>query len=162
VYPLPFWLHGQNFYQKALGGWQLSGVTTIQSGLPFNVTILSDAAGVGTSSYQRPNILGPVYQSTNKLQYLNAAAFGVPSAGTFGNMGAFALTYPWFINWDASLQKAFPIGERVTANFRAELYDFPNHLSYTTVSTTVGSSNFGQVTAATDPRTLQLALRLSF
>jgi hypothetical protein len=162
VYPLPFWLHGQNFYQKALGGWQLSGVTTIQSGLPFNVTILSDAAGVGTSSYQRPNILGPVYQSTNKLQYLNPAAFGVPSAGAFGNMGAFALTYPWFINWDASLQKAFPIGERVTANFRAELYDFPNHLSYTTVSTTVGSSNFGQVTGATDPRTLQLALRLSF
>ncbi|MBV8904384.1 MAG: hypothetical protein JOZ22_12175, partial [Acidobacteriia bacterium] len=60
------------------------------------------------------------------------------------------------------LQKSFPISERVRANFRAELYNFPNHLSYTALSTTVGSSNFGQVTGATDPRTLQLALRLSF
>ncbi len=162
VYPLPFWLNGQNWYQKVLGGWQLSGVTTIQSGLPFNVVVQGDPAGIGISNNERPEIVGNVYQSTNKLQYLNPAAFAVPSPRTFGNMGAFALYYPWFDNWDASLQKAFPIGERVRANFRAELYNFPNHLSYTAISTTVGSANFGQVTGATDPRTLQLALRLSF
>jgi hypothetical protein len=162
VYPLPFWLNGHNVYQKVLGGWQLSGVTTIQSGLPFNVVVQGDPAGIGISGSQRPLITSSVYQSSNKLQYLNPTAFAVPSAGTFGNLGAYALFYPWFINWDASLQKAFPIGEHVRVNFRAELYNFPNHLSYTAVSTTVGSSNFGQVTGATDPRTLQLALRFSF
>ena len=162
VYPFPFWLNGQTWYQEAFGGWQLSGVTTIQSGLPFNVVVQGDPAGIGISGSERPEIVGPVYFSSNKLQYLNPAAFAVPAVTTFGDMGAYALFYPWFINWDASLQKAFPIRERVRLNFRAELYNFPNHLSYTSVSTTVGSSNFGQVTGATDPRTLQLALRLSF
>ena len=162
VYPLPFWLHGDNWYQKALGGWQVSGVTTIQTGLPFNVTIQPDQAGIGISGSQRPNLVGDALQTASRRQYLNPAAFAVPAAGNFGNLGAYALYYPLFSNWDASLQKSFPITEKVQARFRAELYNFPNHLSYTTVSTTVGSSNFGQVTAATDPRTLQLALRISF
>ena len=162
VYPLPFWRDGSNWYQKVLGGWQVSGVTTIQSGLPFNVTIQNDQAGIGISGSQRPNLAGDALQSSSRRQYLNTNAFAIPAAGTFGNLGAFALSYPLFANWDASLQKSFPIGERVRANFRAELYNFPNHLSYTAVSTTVGSTNFGQVTGATDPRTLQLALRVSF
>lgn len=162
VYPLPFWLNGQGWYQKALGGWQISGVTTVQSGLPINITIPSDQAGIGISGSERPVLIGNAYQSTNKLQYLNPLAFGIPAAGTFGNLGAYAITLPRYNNWDASLTKSFPIGERVRANFRAELYNFPQHFSYTTVSTTVTSANFGQVTAATDPRTLQLALRVSF
>jgi hypothetical protein len=162
VYPLPFWLNGQNWYQKVLGGWQVSGVVTLQSGLPFNTTVQGDPAGEGISNNQRPNVTGNVYASTNKLQYLNPAAFSLTGAGTYGNLGAYALFYPRFNNWDISVQKQFPIGEHLRANFRAELFNFPNHLSYTALSTTVGSSNFGQVTGATDPRTLQLALRLAF
>ncbi len=162
VYPLPFWLNGSNWYQKVLGGWQVSGVTTIQSGLPINVTIPNDQAGIGISGSQRPNLAGDALLSTTRTQYLNPAAFAIPAAGTFGNLGAFAIFAPNFNNWDASLQKSFPITERVKANFRAELYNFPNHLSYTSISTSVGSTNFGQVTGATDPRTLQLALRVSF
>jgi hypothetical protein len=84
------------------------------------------------------------------------------SPGTFGNLGAYTIFYPLYNNWDVSLTKSFPIGERVSAKFRAELYNFPNHLSYTNISSQVGNSNFGQITGATDPRTLQLALRLSF
>ena len=162
VYPLPFWLNGQTWYQKVLGGWQLSGVTTLQTGLPLNVTIQPDEAGIGISGSQRPNLVAGVFQGTHGTQYLNPAAFAVPAAGTFGNLGAYAIFLPFWNNWDASLQKTFPIHERFNINFRAELYNFPNHLSYTTVLTTVGSSNFGQYTAATDPRTLQLALRLNF
>jgi hypothetical protein len=163
VYPLPFWLHGDNWYEKSLGGWQVSGVTTIQSGLPFNVTISPDQAGIGVSGSQRPNLIGTAVASGGaRTQYLDPAAFAIPAAGTFGNLGAFAIYQPLFANWDFSLQKAFPIGEKLRASLRAELYNFPNHFSFTTISSTVGSGNFGQATAATDPRTLQLALRLSF
>jgi hypothetical protein len=161
VYPLPFWLNGQTWYQKVLGGWQLSGVTTLQTGLPVNVTIPPDQAGIGISGSQRPMLVGNAYTG-QRLQYLNPAAFAIPAAGTFGNLGAYAIFLPFYDNWDASLQKSFPITERVKANFRAELYNFPQHFSYTSVSTSFTSSNFGQVTGATDPRTLQLALRLSF
>jgi hypothetical protein len=165
VYPLPFWRHSQELYKKMLGGWQVSGVTTLQSGLPLNVTLASDIAGAGAGS-QRPNLVGDPRAGVSGTQYLNPAAFAVPAAGTYGNLGAYAIFGPGTFNWDASLQKAFPVGEHVRADFRAEFYDFPNHLSYFTVSTGSFSAappaNFGQVTAATDPRTLQFALRLSF
>ncbi len=160
VYPLPFWLKGQEWYKVAFGGWQVSGVTVLQSGLPFNVGISSDVAGTGISN-QRPNVMGP-WQGSSRIQYLNPAAFANPASGTFGNLGAYALCYPFFNNWDLALQKSFRITERVATAFRAEFFNLPNHLSYTSLSTTVGSSTFGQVTGATDPRTMEFALRLNF
>jgi roadblock/LC7 domain-containing protein len=165
VYPLPFWRHGDQLYKKLLGGWQISGVTTLNSGLPQNITLASDIAGAGAGS-ERPNLVGNPRAGVSGTQFLNPAAFAVPAAGTYGNLGAYAITGPGTNNWDASLQKSFPIGEHVKADFRAELYDFPNHLSYFSINTGSFSAtppaNFGQVSAATDPRTVQFALRLSF
>jgi hypothetical protein len=160
VYPLPFWKNGREWYKVALGGWQVSGVTTLQTGLPFNLTLPGDTAGTGISN-QRPNVLGP-WQGPTRTQYLNPSAFVIPTAGTFGNLGAYALFYPFFNNWDVALQKNFRLTERLNTAFRAEFFNVPNHLSYTSLSTTVTSSTFGQVTGATDPRTMEFALRLNF
>jgi hypothetical protein len=160
VYPLPFWRNGREWYKKGLGGWQISGVTLLQTGLPFNVGLSSDVAGTGISN-QRPNVVAD-WTGPTKIQYLNPAAFAAPAPGTFGNLGAYALFLPFWNNWDVALQKSFPITERVATAFRAEFFNFPNHLSYTGVSSTVGSSTFGQVNGATDPRTMEFALRISF
>jgi len=160
VYPLPFWKTGREWYKVALGGWQVSGVTTLQTGLPFNLSLPSDVAGTGLSN-QRPNLVGDWHGST-RTQYLNPAAFALPTAGTFGNLGAYALYYPFFNNWDVALQKNFRVTERVNTAFRAEFFNIPNHLSYTALSTTFTSATFGQVTGATDPRTMEFALRFSF
>jgi len=160
VYPLPFWKTGREWYKIAFGGWQVSGVTTLQSGLPFNVTIPTDTAGTGLTN-QRPNLVGD-WVGPTRSQYLAPAAFATPSAGAFGNLGAYAIFYPTFHNWDASLQKDFRISERFRTHFRAEFFNFPNHLSYTGISSTVTSATFGQITGATDPRTLEFALRLSY
>jgi len=165
VYPLPFWRDGRELYKKLLGGWQISGVTTLQTGLPLNVTLAADIAGTGIAN-QRPNLVGSPTAGVSGTQYLNPAAFAVPAAGTFGNLGAYSIFGPPTKNWDASVQKGFPIGEHVKADFRAEVYDFPNHLSYFGVNTGSYSatppSSFGQVSSTTDPRTVQFALRLSF
>ena len=165
VYPLPFWRTGDEWYKKALGGWQVSGITMIQSGLPLNVTLASDVAGAGAGS-ERPNVIANPLAGVSGTQYLNPAAFAVPAAGTYGNLGAYAIFGPHMNNWDASLQKSFPIHEFVSLSFRAEFYDFPNHLSYFGVNTGSFSatppSSFGQISSATDPRTMQFALRLTF
>ena len=160
VYPLPFWRNGREWYKVAMGGWQISGVTTLQTGLPFNVTIPTDTAGTGDGS-QRPNLIGS-WTGSSRTQYLNPAAFVTPTAGTFGNLGAYAIFYPFFNNWDVAAQKTFRITERMQTAFRAECFNFPNHLSYTSISSTVTSSTFGQITGATDPRTMEFALRFSF
>ena len=163
VYPLPFWRNQQEWYKKALGGWQISGVTTVESGLPLNVVTQGDTAGIGITGSERPNISGDAFAGTHGTQFLNPGAFSTPNEGTFGNLGAFALYGPGIFNWDASLQKSFPsFHDRIQTNFRAEFYNFPNHLSYTGVNTTLGTANFGQVNAATDPRTLEFVLRVSF
>ncbi len=117
-------------------------------------------AGTGISN-QRPNVVGD-WAGPTKIQYLNPSAFAAPAPGTFGDVGAYALFLPFWNNWDVALQKSFPITERVATSFRAEFFNFPNHLSYTGVSSTVGSSTFGQVNGATDPRTMEFALRISF
>lgn len=161
VYPIPFWQHGSNWYQKALGGWQISGVTSLQSGLPVNVTIPNDVAGTGISN-QRPNATGISPYLNQGTLYLNPAAFALPAAGTFGNLGAYAVHLPRFNNWDAALQKTFRIKERVNVAFRAEFFNFPNHLSYTGVSTSYTTSTFGQINGATDPRTMEFVLRINF
>ncbi len=163
VYPLPFWRTGNEWFKKALGGWQVSGVTTLQRGLPLNLGINGDRAGTGSSGGQRPDVVGDWKQGGGqRLQWFNTAAFALPANGTFGNLGRNVVIGPGTNNWDLSLQKGFRITERLRSQFRAELYDAPNHLSWQGVGATLGNANFGQITSATDPRTLQFGLRLDF
>ena len=162
VYPLPFWREQNKWYRKAFGGWQLSGIATIESGLPINITIQGDVAGTGVGG-QRPNLVGdPTLNAHTVSRWFNPAAFAVPAAGTFGNLGRNAIIGPGMNNWDFSAQKFFAMTERVKLQYRAEMFNAPNHVSFWSVAGTVGSANFGQVTGATDPRTFQMALKLLF
>jgi hypothetical protein len=184
VYPLPFWQHEHEWYKQVLGGWQVSGITRIASGLPINVTQPSGQSVAGnlvtTSSVpQRPNLVGNPYAHNGK-QYLNPAAFAVPAPGTYGNLGYDAIKGPLFNNWDAALQKNIAIYEQIGLEFRAEMFNVPNHMSFFAVSGGLGAAQsngtyapnynpdgkfnnaFGQVTSATDPRTMEFALRVHF
>lgn len=188
VYPLPFWQHEHEWYKQAVGGWQLSGITRIANGLPINViqpTGQSQAGNLVTTSNvaQRPNLVGDAYNhSGNGKQYLNYAAFQVPGAGTYGNLKYDAIRGPLFNNWDVALQKNISIHEGIGAEFRAEMFNAPNHLSPFAVGGTLGSPDstnppnyqpnysstggfqnaFGQVSSTTDPRTMEFVLRLHF
>lgn len=176
VYPLPFWRGGGTWYKQAFGGWQLNGVTQVQSGLPVNITISADQAGTGDGS-QRPNVIGDVYSGGNVggPQILNPQAFANPAASTFGNLGAYNIILPSWVNWNASLVKSFYMHERYKWDVRFEMYNAPNHLSIFGVNTgsfnglkTVNgqlvsnTANWGAVSGTTDPRTMQVSLRLNF
>lgn len=162
IYPLPFWQRPDAWFKRVLGGWQLSGVTTIQSGRPLNLGIQGDAAGIGQGG-QRPDLIGDWRESAGTARrWFNPAAFGDPAQGAFGNLGRNAIPGPGTNNWDLSAQKIFRFTEQMNLEFRAEIYNAPHHFSYFGVATTVGASNFGQVTSATDPRTFQFGLRLQF
>ncbi len=127
---------------------------------------------------QRPNLVGNPY-SKNGKQYLNYASFQQPAAGTYGNLGYDAIKGPLFNNWDVALQKNIPIHEQIGAEFRAEMFNAPNHLSPFTIGGTLGAvqsngtyqpnytgntfnNSFGQVTGAADPRTVEFVLRIHF
>jgi hypothetical protein len=163
IYPLPFWQQAAGeWYKRALGGWQLSGITTLQSGRPLNLGIQGDRAGTGTGG-QRPDVTGDWKEGgKTRDRWFNTGAFALPALGTFGNLGRNVVIGPGTNNWDVSLQKLFRLDEQKSIEFRAEIYNAPHHFSYFGVATTLGAANFGQVTSANDPRTLQFGLRVSF
>ncbi|CAN5702950.1 TonB-dependent receptor [soil metagenome] len=188
VYPIPFWQHEHEWYKQAVGGWQLSGITRIANGLPINViqpSGLSVAGNLVTTANvaQRPNLVGDPYAHNGK-QYLNPAAFAAPAPGTYGNLGYDAIKGPLFNNWDVALQKNIAIHEQIGLEFRAEMFNAPNHMSFFYIgatnvatlgavqsngtyqpnysSTGAFQNNFGQVTSTTDPRTMEFVLRLHF
>jgi hypothetical protein len=153
-----------------LGGWQVSGITTFQSGTPISVNPSSDASNTGQFSWaERADKVGPVhYMDIRKTGYwFNADAFAVPKLGTFGDSARGALIGPGINNWDLTIAKNFRIKEKTTLQFRAEMFNAYNHTQFSGagVNTTVGpglEKLTGLVSAALPPRNMQLALRLEF
>ena len=72
VYPLPFWKVGREWYKVALGGWQVSGVTTLQTGIPFNVTIPEN--GKLVSYGDKPDDYGTDVYSRKTVDFVKRAA----------------------------------------------------------------------------------------
>jgi hypothetical protein len=130
--------------------------------MPLNITIQGDRAGTGTGG-QRPNVVGDWREGEQTAtRWFNKAAFAMPDPGALGNLGRNVVIGPGMNNWDVSMQKFFAFSEQTKLEFRAEMFNAPHHFPYWSVATTMGATNFGQVTNATDPRTFQFALKLLF
>ncbi len=146
VYELPFYKSQKGFIGHALGGWQVSGVTTFETGVPFTVFNGVNAKGFGSNT-DRPNLnpagqarVRAVPDSSSPTGYVNpdqnnapidpklARYIGVPEgSGIIGNAGRNTERIPGINNFDASLQKEISITERIKLQFRAELYNVFNH-----------------------------------
>jgi hypothetical protein len=146
VYALPFFKNSDSLAaREILGGWQLSGITVAQTGLPFTVTngtSIGDNAGVGNGigTGSRPDLVGTPYQVTAAQKTaaasvigplaFNPAAFSVPTGLTFGDVGRNTLYLPGRLNFDFGLFKHFPINERMGFQFRWEVFNIFNHTQY--------------------------------
>lgn len=175
-YPLPFWRESDRWYKTAFGGWTVNGVTTYSSGWPINVVVSGDIAGVGSNPVssvtidgaglggfiQRADLVGDPYTNTSGTQVLNPAAFAAPAPGKFGNAPPFGFRGPTIQNWDLTFDKSFSVKGGQRLNFRAEIFNIFNHLSYTRVQSVFNQASFGQVIGATDPRIVELVMRYTF
>jgi hypothetical protein len=175
VYGLPFF-KGSGLEHTLLGGWQVSGITVAQTGLPFSVTSglsnFGDNAGVGngTGTGSRPDLAGnphsgftPNQDPTQRgpLEY-NPAAYVAPTGLTFGNVGRNTLNLPGRVNFDFGVFKNFRIGEKTGFDFRWENYNLFNHTQYNAINSSFGPSNFLHLNATHDPRRMQFGLRFYF
>lgn len=150
-----------------VGGWNLTGILTMQSGPPFTVVSGVDNARSGTSNQigdivGDPNLPSGRTRGEQILKWFNTGAFTTNALGTFGNAGRNTLTGPGYTSLDMGLHKSFPIVENVKVQFRFEAFNVLNNVNLNLPNSTVTSSNFGRITTAQDPRILQLALRLTF
>ena len=171
VYDLPLG-HGRRFgsdmnsvLNEVVGGWQVSGITTFQSGTPITLSTTQDFSNTGNVIVHRPNQVGPVHYmnpSPSNLQWFDPTAFANPALGTFGNAHRGAVIGPGINNWDITLGKYFSLVERAKLQFRAEMYNAFNHTQYSGVVGTIGVASAGRITSTRAPRNIQLALRLEF
>ena len=171
VYSLPFFNQASGAKRTALGGWQVSGVSTFYSGLPFTIGAQSgDIAHCGCGGY-RANLIGNPNSGSGihtRQEWFNTAAFAADPAGQFGDAARNIVRGQGISNFDFSVYKNFagiPLPkskEGGTLQFRIESYNIFNHTQFSGYATGFGSGNFGQATSARLPRQLQLGLKLLF
>jgi len=174
VYQLPFFKDADNKLLKAtVGGWELSGIITAESGAPLNLGVNgSNASSVVFNSGNRPDVTGPVSYPHTVAQWFNPAAFSQPACVTgpdcYGNFGFDGIRGPGRDNWSLAVLKNFVFTERFKLQFRAESFNVWNHTQFKGdannggISNNFNASDFGQVKSAFDPRVFQLALKAFF
>jgi hypothetical protein len=186
VYDVPFWRNSANHFMKTVvGGWQVSGIVTVESGQPLNpvvgggLTSICGAVGTcGNGGAVRPDLVGPIYYPKNAatsqtntngtIQWFSPSAFapnllpGNNNVATWGNLGFDGVWGPGRDNWNLALFKNFAVTERLRFELRFESFNTFNHPQMNAVDTTLGTPDFGKVTSAYDPRVLQLGVKAFF
>ncbi len=173
LYDLPFG-KGQPFLDKGvasviLGGLQFNTNTSAYSGSPLTVSVPGDQAQIcGPSGclfgigYERANMIGDPRAGTKTPQHwFNTAAFTTPALGTFGDSSRGVIRGPGSVYSDISLFKIIHIKE-ANVQFRAEAFNFVNHLNLGNPDTGILDSNFGVVSSGGTPRELQFGARVEF
>ena len=144
-----------------LGGWQLNGILTVQTGLPFSPVLQTSTTNTGTGS--RANVSGTASYPDTLQQWFNPSAFSTPAPYTYGNAGRDILFGPGRVNWDMSLFKEFVIHEQTRFELRAEAYNIFNHPQFGQPNPNIGNPQAGQITSTVgNPRQLQMSLRFQF
>jgi hypothetical protein len=172
VWELPWMKEQKDLMGRIVGGWELSGIYAVNSGLPLTATMSASAStpinyGGLTSTYNG-NTDGGVPTDAAGLGILgfNQTAFVAPSMTSFqvGNERRNAIVGPGFNRLDVGIFRNFKLVHGTTFTLRGEGFNVLNHTNWGSVGTSANSTlgNFGQITATRDPRILQVAGKINF
>jgi hypothetical protein len=154
--------HG--FVRGLVEGWQFSGITTWESGLPFSPT-LSNNASLNSDMSLRPNIIGKPFANTphDRDQWFNPAAYAVPGVFLFGDAGRNSLRGPQLFSADWALSKSFTFREAMHLEIRWEAFNSWNTTNLALPNTNVDTGSAGQITSLAAPmRNMQFGARFVF
>jgi hypothetical protein len=145
--------------------WTVSGVLTLQSGLPVAVTQATNLNAFAGFGVQRPNLVGdprlPAGERT-ATRWFNTAAFALAPAFTLGSASRNPVRGPGVRLLDLAVVREVAPGDRGRLDLRIEVFNALNAPAYGAPNGTFGSAAFGSITTVGDPRVVQLALRLHF
>jgi hypothetical protein len=145
--------------------WTLTGVLTLQSGAPIAVTQATNGnlfAGFGT---QRPNQTRDARLPADQRgvnRWFDTSAFTTAPAFTIGTASRNPVRGPGYRNLDLALIRRLPVKQGANLEFRIEAFNITNTPSLGAPNGIFGSAGFGTITAAGDPRVIQLAAKLLF
>jgi len=172
VYELPFGpgkrflpdVHG--VVRHLVGGWTFSGLTVLESGLPFSPTMANTSTLNSDVTKLRPDLIGnPGLSNPTSNLWFNPAAFAVPALYRQGTAGRNILRGPSLYEADWSVAKLFEISERLRLQFRADALNTFNNTNLNNPTTTVDSPTAGQIFGLignANMRQMQFGLRLGW
>ncbi|HEU4981214.1 MAG TPA: hypothetical protein VFT88_00915, partial [Acidobacteriaceae bacterium] len=185
VYELPFgkgrrFLHSINGVENAvLGGWQIAGISTYNTGMPFSVNFSQTGTGItgwwGGRADRVPGVSltkgrSHSHDIVNGIPWFNTDAFAPPQPWQWGNSARDLLFGPGSWNWDMSGSKNFHMWERLNMNFRADFFDAFNHFNPGNPVANIADTrdggnpvaNSGMITGGDGQRAIQLSLSAKF
>ena len=171
---------GNAWETRLLGDWAVTGIYHAMSAYWLTASLSTDVALTG-ATVERPNqvLASPICANPGPPPscWINPAAFATPATGTLSSVGKNNIPGPAFWQMDLAIAKEFRIRENHRMEFRAEAFNLTNSFRSgipqapgstglaaggSGIGTSFGTSTFGQITTALDPRILQLALKYSF
>jgi len=184
VYELPFGRgktigSGMNRAEDAIvGGWQFSGITTVQSGFPMSIGPNGNSSTVFGGS-QHANLTGapfrtgscgngkpgnPVIAVGTKYCFFNPAAFTPPPAYTFGTGPRYYsnLRAPRYVDEDLTLGKWFNLVEGFKLQFAVQMFNAFNHPNFGIPDSGVGDGTMGESSSTQGAREMQGVLKITF
>jgi hypothetical protein len=151
------------------GGWRLTAINTMTSGLPVNLTYNPSAQfSVSGAPTYRPNISGDIYAPAGEQtvrNWFNRDNVSVPTDRTqpFGNAPRNVARGPAIYSMDLGLHKGFAFSTHQRLEFRVEAFNVFNRSNFGAPVGNRSATNFGTITGlSTTPRQIQLGARFSF
>ena len=152
-----------------LGDWNLLGIATFSTGVPFDVTA-ANTTGFNNITHRANRLCDGRSDElqdsvrTNGLKWFDTGCFAAPPSGYYGNAGRNVLYGPGIHNWDIGIEKMWgiPLREGMRLQFRGELFNAFNHAQFGLPTSSVVSPTFGLINSARPPRLIQLGLRLLY
>lgn len=148
--------------KDVIGGWQFSGLTEAQKGLPISITQPNNAGGF--TAVQRPTQIADASLSGGDqtlARWFNTDAFTVTPNYRLGPAPRFPLHGPGLSTTDLSLMRNFKLTERAKLQFAAQLFDAFNHPQFNNPGTGIGTKTYGQITGTVgSARVVQFMMRI--
>ncbi len=156
------------FAGKILNGWMLNSIVTWQSGFPFSIASGRDNSFSGVSRDRadfrggKANLGSDRSHGDMVARYFDISLFTPNAVGTFGNSGKNNIRGPGFFNTDLGILKATNVTERVSVQFRTEMFNVFNNVNFNGPNSNQSAAQFGRITSSLDPRILQFGIKLLF
>jgi hypothetical protein len=159
------------------GGWQVTGITTAQSGFPMSIGPSGNAASVYGGN-QHADLTGAPFKSGScggangapaipvgkRYCFFNPAAFKAPDDYTFGTAPRYFsnLRSPGYVDEDLAIQKWFPLKERLRLQIALQMFNAFNHANFGIPAASVGSPNMGLSSSTQGARQMQGAVKITY
>jgi hypothetical protein len=156
---------GRRYLDAALANWRVGVLQTFQSGPPFTVVTTANTTNAFPAGSLRPNVVGEAELPSDQRslsRWFNTAAFVNPAQFTFGNSPRSVLRGPDLIQTDLTLEKTIGWFGETRLDVRVEAYNLLNRTNFNIPGFTLGAADFGVISSARPPRTVQLGARFHF